>query len=102
MGDMIARIVEVERQCADEVEKAERAWREKIETHRKTIEERKSRECARIVSEGEARLKEAVEEEKNKGEAALQMARGDIERLYRDPSLDRELQERIISILLEA
>jgi len=100
MGDMIARIVEIERQCADELEKAEQAYREKIEAYRVAVEKRKARECARIVSEGDDRLAQAIEEEKKRAETGLQAARDDIERLYRDPSLDREIQEKIVSILL--
>jgi len=98
--DMITRIVEIEKQCADEIEKAERACRQKIESHRGAVQERKARECARIVSEGDDRLAQAIEEAKKTAEAEFQAAQGDIERLYQDPSLDREIQEKIVSILL--
>ncbi len=100
MDDMITRIVEIEKQCADEVERAEKTYREKIETHKRALGERKTGECARIVSEGEAHLAQAIEEAKKKTEAEFRVAGGDIEKLYQDPSLDREIQEKIVSILL--
>jgi len=68
MDDMITRIVEIEKQCADEIEKAEQACREKIETHRRAAQERKAGECARIVSEDEAQLAQAIEAAKKKTE----------------------------------
>ncbi len=100
MDDMITRIVEIEKQCADEVEKAEQECREKIEAHRGTVQKKKVGECARIVSEGDNRLARAVEEAQEKTEAEFKAAGGDIERLYQDPSLDREIQEKIVSVLL--
>ncbi|TFG93591.1 MAG: hypothetical protein E4H15_00945 [Syntrophobacterales bacterium] len=100
MDDMITRIVEIEKQCADEIEKAEQAYRKKIEIHRAAVQERKAKECARIVSESETRLAQAIEEAKKKTEAEFQAAGGDIEKLYQDTSLDREIQEKIVSILL--
>ena len=100
MDDMITRIVEIEKQCADEVERAEQACREKIETHRQAAQEKKAGECARIVSEGGARLTQAIEEAKKKTEEESRAAQGDIERLYQDPSLNREIQEKVVSILL--
>lgn len=98
--DMITRIVEIEKQCADQVEKAEQAYREKIEAYRGAVEKRKAAECARIVSEGDDRLARTIEEAEKEAEVELQAARDDIERLYQDPSLDREIQEKIVSILL--
>lgn len=100
MEDTISRIMEIEKQCADEVEQAEQAYRRKIEEHRKTVEKRKAEESARIVDEGKDRLAKAIEEaQKNTGEA-LHAAEGEMEKLDRDPSLEREIQERIVSILL--
>ena len=100
MDDMITRIVEIEKRCADEIEEAEQAYRKKIEAHRGITQEKKAREYARIVSEGEGRLAQVIEEAKKKTEAEFQAAGGDIERLYQDSSLDWEIQERILSILL--
>ena len=100
MEDMITRIVEIEKQCAGEIETAEREYRQKIEEHKGALEKRKAAECARIVSEGGGRLAQALEEAKKKTDAESQAAGGDIERLYQDPSLDREIQEKIVSILL--
>jgi len=100
MDDMITRIVAIEKQCADEVEQAERDYRQKIEEHKRAAQKRKAAECARIVSEGDDRLARAIEEAGKKTEAEFRAAGSDIERLYQDPSLDREIQEKIVSILL--
>ena len=100
MEDMITRIVEIEKQCAGEIETAEREYRQRIEEHKGALEKRKAAECARIVSEGAGRLAQAIEETQKKTEAESKAAGGDIERLYQDPALDREIQEKIVSILL--
>ncbi|MBN2397577.1 MAG: hypothetical protein JXI32_04290 [Deltaproteobacteria bacterium] len=100
MDDTISRIMEIEKRCADEIEGAQQASRRKIESHRKTVEERKAEECARITGENEARLKEAVAEAQRKTETAFHTAEGEMEALSRDPSLGREIRERIVSILL--
>ncbi|MBN2397512.1 MAG: hypothetical protein JXI32_03955 [Deltaproteobacteria bacterium] len=100
MEDTISRIMEIEKQCADEVEQAEEAYRRKVEEHRKTVEERKAEESARIVDEGKDRLARAIEEaQKNAGEA-LHAAEVEMVRLDQDPSLEREIQEKIVSLLL--
>jgi len=100
MDNTITRIMEIEKQCADEIESAERASRQTIEKHRKAVEKRKTEENARIADKNEARLKETVTEEQKKIEAAFHEAEGDLEALSRDSSLKREIQERIVSILL--
>jgi len=100
MDDMITRIVEIEKQCADEVEKAKQAYRKRIEEYKETVQEKKTRECTRIVSKSDTRLARAIEEAENKTKAEFRAAEGDIERLYQDPLLNREIQEKVVSILL--
>lgn len=100
MEDTISRIMEIEKQCADEVEKTEREYRRKIEEHRKAVEKRRTEECARIVDEDKGRLARAIEAAQENAETEFQTAKDDLEKLYRDPSLDREIQEKIVSILL--
>ena len=100
MEDMITRIVEIEKQCAVEIEKAEREYRQNIETYKGIAQEKKARECARIINEGDARRAQVIEEAEKKTLAEFQAAEGDIERLYQDMLLDREIQEKIVSILL--
>ena len=100
MDDMITRIVEIEKQCADEVEKAKQAYRKRIEAYKETVQGKKTRECTRIVSKSDTLLAQAIEKAEKKAEAEFRVAQGDIERLYQDTSLNREIQEKVISILL--
>ncbi len=100
MDDTITRIMEIEKRCADEIEGAQQASRRTIEEHRKAVEKGKAEENTRIAGENEARLKETVAEEQKKIEAAFHEAEGDLEELFRDTSLKREIRERIVSILL--
>ena len=100
MDDMITRIVEIEKQCADEVEKAKQAYRKRIEAYKENVQEKKTRECTRIVSKSDTLLTQAIEAAKKKTEEESRAAQVDIERLYQDPSLNREIQEKVVSILL--
>jgi hypothetical protein len=101
MENVIARIVEIEKQCAQDIDQAEQEYSEKIEAHRRTLEEKKAIESARIVETGNARLEQALAEAKRQTEAAYSAASRDHERLYQDPALIEEIKEKITSILLE-
>jgi len=100
MENVITQIVEIEKQCAGEVEKAEREYREKIEVYKNTIEEKKSREIALIVTEGNERLAQALEQAKKQTEAEFLASTRDNEKLYQDQVLTEEIKEKIVSILL--
>ncbi len=101
MEEVISRIMEIEKQCADAVEQAEQASRRKIEAHRKTIEDKKSGEYARITRENNELLVQATEEAKREIEAKFQAAEEEMERLRQGRSLDREIREKILAILLK-
>ena len=100
MENVITQIVEIEKQCAEEVEKAEREYRKKIEVYKNTIEEKKAREVALIITEGNERLAQALEQAKKQTEAELLASTGDNEKLYQDQVLNEEIKEKIVSILL--
>ena len=100
MENVITRIVEIEKQCTEEVEKAELEYRKKIDAHKNTLEEKKARECALIVTAGNQRLEQALEEAKRQSEAEQLAASSDNERLYQDPALNEAIKEKIISILI--
>lgn len=100
MENVITQIVEIERQCAEEVEKAEREYRKKIEAYKNTIEEKKARELALIVTEGNERLAQALEQAKKQTEAEFSASTRDNEKLYQDQALNEEIKGEIISILL--
>ncbi len=101
MENVIARIMEIEKQCAQDIEQAELEYSEKIEAHRRTLEEKKAIEFARIVEAGNARLEQALAEAKRQTEAASLAASRDHERLYQDPALIEAIKEKVVSILLE-
>ena len=101
MEEVISRIMELEKQCADGVEEAEQASRRNIEARRKTIEEKKSGEYARITRENNELLAQATEEAKREIEAKFQAAEEEMERLRQDRSLAGEIREKILAILLK-
>ena len=100
MENVITRIVEIEKQCAGEVEKAEREYREKIEVHKSVIEGKKAKEFALIITAGNERLSQALEEAKRQTEAASLAASTVHEGLYRDSALNEAIKEKVVSILL--
>jgi len=99
--DVINRIVEIERQCTEDLEKAEHESLEQVEAHKRSLEEKRSREFALILTQGEARMKGAIEEAKKKIEAEATAAAVDNDRLYADVALREAIRERIVSLLLE-
>ncbi|MBN2568361.1 MAG: hypothetical protein JXB42_02905 [Deltaproteobacteria bacterium] len=101
MENVITQIVEIEKQCTEEVEKAEREYRKKIEEYKNTIEEKKEREIALIITKGNERLTLALEDAKKQTEAEFLASTRDNERLYQDRALNEEIKGEIVSILLE-
>ncbi len=100
MDNVITQIVKIEKQCADEVENAEREYRKKIEVYKNTIEEKKAREFALIITKGNERLAQALEEAKRQTDAEFLASTINNEKLYQDPVLNEEIKEKIVSILL--
>jgi len=101
MDDVITRIVEIERQCSADIEQARLEYGKNVETHRRSLEEKKTREHAQIVSEESARQAQAVEDAKRQIEAVNASFRRDREGLFQDPVLNKAIKEDIISILLQ-
>lgn len=97
---MVARIVEVERQCAEEIEKAEADSRKAIEERRKSLEAMKTREFGRIAADADDRRKKAVDEADRATEEELEATRSKLDAFLKDPDIAREIEERIVSILL--
>ena len=100
MDDVITRIVEIERQCSADVEQARLDYVKSIESHKLILEEKKTKERAKIISVENTRLTQAVEEAKNQTAAASAALKRDSESLLQDPVLNEEIKEDIISILL--
>jgi protein-tyrosine-phosphatase len=101
MDTVMTRVLEVEKECAGAVEKAEQEYRQKIEAYKKAIEEKKTREFDLIIAAGNEKLKEALERAKKQAETEFIALQKDSERFYQDPALTDAIKEMILSILLE-
>ncbi len=100
MENVITRIVKIEKQGSEEVEKSELEYRKKIDAHKGVLEEKKTRECALIIAAGNQRLEQAITEAKKHLEAKRSEAISDNKKLYQDSSLNEAIKEKLISILL--
>jgi len=100
MDAVITRIIEIEKQSAMDIDRAEDAYRKNIEAHRHTLEEDKERAHTHIISTENTRLTQTFEEAKRQTEAASAALRRDSESLIQDPVLNEAIREDIISILL--
>ena len=101
MDNVIARIVDIERQCSADIEEARIASEKKIADHKRLLEEKKDRECAQIISAENTRLTKSVEEAKRQIEDSSAAIRSDRDKLFHDPVLNERIKQDIISILLE-
>jgi len=101
MENLVTRVVEIEKQCALEVERAERESQETIEANKRSLEEKKAKEIALIIAADKERLGKAIEAAKKKSEEAFQAASRLHEAMSQDSALNKELKEKVISILLE-
>lgn len=93
-------IVEIEKQCATEIEKAEADSKSAIEAHRKALEEKKVREFDLIAAEAQEKLQKAVEESKRASEEKLEYVRNDLKIFLENQDINREIEERIVSTIL--
>ncbi|MGC9194020.1 MAG: hypothetical protein ACP5IL_01035 [Syntrophobacteraceae bacterium] len=100
MDDVVARIMEIERQCRAEVEQAELECAKRIDAYKRLLEEKRVAEHTRILSSENSRLTQALEEAKKRAEAASLAFRMDSETLFNDPALKKKAKRKIISILL--
>jgi len=101
MDTVITRIVEIEKQSAASIERAEDAYRNNIEAHQRTLEENKERAHAQIISTENDRLTQTLGElNKQTEEASLALAR-DFEIRFQDPALIEAIKEKIVAILLK-
>ena len=100
MDAVITRIIEIEKQSAKDIERAEDAYRKNIEAHRRTLEEKKERVHAQNISTENARLTQTLRElNKQTEEGSLASAR-DYEFRFHDHALVEAVKENIVVILL--
>jgi hypothetical protein len=100
MDEVITRIIEVEKQCATDVEQTEAEYLKRIEAHKRILEEKKITERAQITAAESTRLKQAVEKAKRQTETDSAVFRRTGESRLQDPVLNEAIKKDIISILL--
>jgi len=102
MDEMVTRIIEIERQCAAAVTKAEQEAAERIAKHKLALEEQKETLRNQILSDEHSRRIRAVSEAKGKAENASTIATSVRKKNFQDPVLKQAIQNDILSLLLEA
>jgi len=96
MENVITRIVEVERECAQELDKAQSEYRKRVEAGKALIEETLSSRFSSITAEADEEFSKALKDAQRQADEELTAEK----RPIGDPDLDREVKEKIISILL--
>ncbi len=100
MADVITRILEIEKQSAVDIERAEDACRKNVEAHRRALVEEKRRAQNLIIEKENTRLTETLWAFKKQTEGASLAAGKDHESLFRDPATVDAVKESIVAILL--
>lgn len=101
MDGVITSVLKIERQSAREIERAEETYRKNIEGHRRTLEEKKEKEHAQIISAENSRLTQNLQELNKQTEEAFLAAARDFENRFHDPALVEAIKEKIVAILLK-
>lgn len=102
VDEVIIRIMEIEKQCAADVEKAEAEYLKRVQEHKHILREKRTTERAGIAAAESTRITQAIEKAKRQTEADSAAFRQDSESRFRDPVLNKAIKEDIISILLES
>ena len=100
MDAVITRIMEIEKQSALEIERAEDAGRKHIEAHRRALEEAEEQAHALITQTENTRLTQALLALNKQTEEASLAAGKAFESLFQDPATVNAIKEKIIAILL--
>ena len=100
METVIARILDIEKQSATDIARAEEACRNRIEAHRRALEEEKARAHALIIAKENTRLAEVLQALSKQTEKESRAAGEDYERLFQDPARVDAIKEKIVAILL--
>ena len=100
MDAVMTRIMEIEKQSAMDIARAEEASRTNIEAHRRALEEEKERTQLLITQKENTKLTEALQAFRKQTEEASLAADKDYDSLSRDPATVDAIKERIVAILL--
>jgi hypothetical protein len=101
MEAVITRIIEIEKESALDIERAEEACRKNIEARRLTLEEEQKKANFQIISIENSRLNETIQALNRQTEEASRTSGRNYETRFHDPALISAIQKRIIAILLK-
>lgn len=100
MDTVVARIIEIEKKSALEIEQAETSYRKNIEAHRRHLEEEKQKTHDHIISAEKARLAQSLEALNKKSRESSSASGRDYEGHFHDPELIEAVKEKIVALLL--
>lgn len=100
MDAVINRVVEIEKQSAMDIERAEEAYRKNIETHRQNLEKKKETSQATVISTENTRLAQTLEVLNKQTQEAFNAASRDFENRFHNQALVEAIKEKIVAILL--
>ena len=100
MVNVITRIMDIEKQSARDIERAEEISQKNIEVHRRALEEEKNRAHDLIITKEQARLTQTLQALNKQIEEASKAAGKGYETLFQDPATVNAIKERIAAILL--
>jgi hypothetical protein len=100
MENVIARIVEIEKQCAETIDKAEKDSKEKIAAHSRMLEEKKEKKFSAITAAASENLARTIEESKKRIESETEAAKKDNKRILQDSALHETIKQKVLSMLL--
>ena len=97
MDAVIKRIMEIEKQCAIDIERAEDACRKNIEAHKRALDQKKEKDHAEIISNENIRLTQALEKLHKQIEETTKTSGREYESCFNDQALVEAVKERIES-----
>jgi hypothetical protein len=100
MDAVITRIIEIEKQSAMDIDRAEDTYGKNIEAHRLTLEKNKESTHTQIISTENTRLTKALEALKKQTDEASMSSGRDYESRFNNPALVDTIKEKIVTILL--
>ena len=100
MDEMIKKVIEVEKACSEDIEKARLEFKKKIETLRFELENKKAWLKTENIESNRKRFKSAVEEANRQVKEKLNGIHKEKGLLIQDRELCEEIKEKIVLIVL--
>ena len=100
MNDIIKKIIDVDRAYSEDIENAALEYKNRIETLRHELEDKKAQAKAEIIESNKKRFKSAVEEANEHVKKELNEIQKEKDMLIQDKELCKAIKERIVFIVL--